>query len=277
VRVVALAALTAVVLWAPSSGSAGRSVCRGPGKVIVGTARDDILRGTNGRDTICGLGGNDILIGRGGNDVLVGGQGRDRADYRLGPGPVSVDLLRGWVSGGQQGIDRIFSIEDARGTASDDVLRGNGGPNVLLGGPGLDTMQGDGGDDFLLGGDGDDFLSGWFGRDSLSGGAGTDIVSYTNSLTPIVVSMRSVAGSGDVAGEGRDELAGIETVVGSEFDDVLSAAGPGGAAHFEGGGGDDRLFGSPHNDLLDGGEGYDEGNGGPGDDSCPNVELATDC
>ena len=286
----------AVAICAAAMGSvsdaARRPVCNGPGKIIVGTPGNDVLRRSRGRDTICGLGGSDVLIGfRGpdilvggpgndqlaggvGNDILVGGAGRDRADLFNAPGPVSVDLLRGWVSGAQ-GIDRLLSIEDARGTRLDDVLLGNKGANVLTGGPGLDTMQGGEGNDFLVGGDGDDFLSGWFGRDSMSGGAGVDMVSFTNSLSPIVVAMRAVEGSGDVEGEGRDTFAGIEIVVGSEHNDEFS-----GNVHddeFMAGGGDDRLRGGNGQDILDGGEGFDEGDGGPGTDTCPNVEVAVDC
>jgi Ca2+-binding RTX toxin-like protein len=174
------------------------------------------------------------------------------------------------------------------------VLVGDKGPNVLSGGPGLDTMQGGEGNDFLLGGEGEDFLSGWFGADSFSGGAGVDMVSYTNSPSRVVVAMGLSEGSGAAEGEGRDGLRGIEIVIGSEFDDLLQG-GFGGPVQFDGGGGDDRLFGNRHaevlnggagNDLifgaggddsLDGGEGHDDGNGGPGNDRCLNLEIQTDC
>lgn len=45
---------------------------------IVGTARNDVLRGTPGADMLDGRGGDDRLSGRGGNDLLVGGRGNDR-------------------------------------------------------------------------------------------------------------------------------------------------------------------------------------------------------
>lgn len=51
---------------------------------IVGTAKDDNLRGTGKCDRIVGKGGDDVLKGRGGNDRLIGGKGDDIA--KGGPG-----------------------------------------------------------------------------------------------------------------------------------------------------------------------------------------------
>jgi len=80
---------------------------------IVGTARDDILRGGSGREILCGLGGNDVIRGGGGNDIIIGGPGNDR-------------LIGG------KGNDRIF---------------GNGGNDTLRGGPGRDKCVGGRGKD----------------------------------------------------------------------------------------------------------------------------------
>ena len=51
---------------------------------IVGTARNDVLRGTPAADRISGGRGNDRLFGLGGNDVLTGGPGVDRFDCGAG-------------------------------------------------------------------------------------------------------------------------------------------------------------------------------------------------
>ena len=51
---------------------------------IVGTARNDLLRGTPAADRISGGRGNDRLFGLGGNDVLTGGPGVDRFDCGAG-------------------------------------------------------------------------------------------------------------------------------------------------------------------------------------------------
>ena len=45
---------------------------------IVGTAKNDVLKGTPAADRIDGRAGNDTLKGLGGNDVLIGGAGNDR-------------------------------------------------------------------------------------------------------------------------------------------------------------------------------------------------------
>jgi len=47
---------------------------------VLGTDRNDFLRGTPGPDLICGLGGDDTILALGGGrDVVDGGPGRDRA------------------------------------------------------------------------------------------------------------------------------------------------------------------------------------------------------
>jgi len=51
---------------------------------IVGTARNDVLRGTPAADRISGGRGNDRLFGHGGNDVLTGGPAVDRFDCGAG-------------------------------------------------------------------------------------------------------------------------------------------------------------------------------------------------
>jgi Ca2+-binding RTX toxin-like protein len=58
----------------------------------------------------------------------------------------------------------------------------------------------------------------------------------------------------------------IEGVIGSDFNDALSA-GTGGAFHLIGGAGDDTLNGGAGNDTLDGGAGLDRMVGGTGDDT----------
>ena len=53
-------------------------------KNVVGTRKDDVLRGTPTADKLYGKGGNDKLLGLGGNDLLVGGPGADA--LKCGPG-----------------------------------------------------------------------------------------------------------------------------------------------------------------------------------------------
>jgi Bacterial Ig-like domain (group 1)/RTX calcium-binding nonapeptide repeat (4 copies) len=113
----------------------------GGGFIIVGTNRDDVLRGSPGRDIICALRGDDIVRARGGKDVVIGGPGRDR----------------------------LF------GNAGNDRLKGGGGNDRLVGGDGADTLKAGPGRDRLSGGPGNDRLNGGPGRDTCAGGPGRDV------------------------------------------------------------------------------------------------------
>ena len=92
---------------------------------IIGTARNDDLRGTNNADVIVGAAGNDDLQGRGGDDYLDGGKGND--------------VVRGGA-----GEDRIF------GRDGNDRLEGQDGDDLIDGGLGNDKLNGGAGADSFL-------------------------------------------------------------------------------------------------------------------------------
>jgi Tol biopolymer transport system component len=85
---------------------------------VVGTPRDDVLRGTSHEDVLCGLGGDDVLLGGDEDDVLEGGPGNDRLDGGSGTdsflGGAGDDSLRSRdgrresIDGGR-GTDRAFA------------------------------------------------------------------------------------------------------------------------------------------------------------------------
>jgi RTX calcium-binding nonapeptide repeat (4 copies) len=79
--VIAAAAISTSVGWARGD---ARIVGSARNDVLRGTAKADVLDGRGGNDKLLGLAGNDILVGGGGRDVLVGGAGQDR--LRCGPG-----------------------------------------------------------------------------------------------------------------------------------------------------------------------------------------------
>ncbi len=94
----------------------------------------------------------------------------------------------------------------------------------------------------------------------MSGGSGTYIAVYLAAATGVTVNLASATASdGD---GGTDSLSGIEIVVGSNFDDVLTGAET--RVTFSGELGDDTLNGAGGADLLKGDEGDDTltGNGG---------------
>ncbi|MEM9654640.1 MAG: calcium-binding protein [Actinomycetota bacterium] len=210
-----------------------------PGLVctIIGTERNDLLRGTPGPDVICGLGGNDRIYGFGGDDILLGGEGNDR------------------IYGGT-------GDDTAMGGPGRDLVNGDLGDDVLDGGDERDTMNGGGGNDIMRGGDGNDLMNGGANDDMMYGGPGND---------------RMITGSGDdqAFGEaGNDSMVGgVGDDVMSGGPDNDNMTGGQGVDELNGDEGDDVLSGQNGNDILDGGPDRDRCRGGRGIDVEDNCEL----
>ena len=127
---------------------------------IIGSNRNDTLRGSSGNDIILARGGNDVVTGGDGDDFIIGGGGDDSL-------------------AGDSGNDTIFGTsgrDSLDGGAGDDLLHGGGGTDTLRGSDGIDQLYGGAGKDTLDGDDGDDYLVGGAGRDDLSGGTGADVL-----------------------------------------------------------------------------------------------------
>ncbi|KRC82486.1 M10 family metallopeptidase C-terminal domain-containing protein [Sphingomonas sp. Root241] len=140
------------------------------------------------------------------------------------------------------------------GFASDETITGATGNDVLSGADGNDVLIGLAGNDTLDGGNGDDTLFGGEGDDVLIGGAGIDTASYSDAAVGVTVNL-GLAGA-QATGAGSDTLSGIENLIGSAFNDVLTGAA-----------GANLLFGGAGDDRLDGGAGADGLTGGTGDDT----------
>ena len=124
--------------------------------------------GNAAANVITGGAGDDALRGRGGVDTLNGGLGTDTADYTLAATRVVVRLdLQRATNDGDGATDTYSSIENAIGSAYNDVMYGDGNANVLMGGVGQDTLVGGGGNDILMGGSGGM-------NNQLQGGTGDD-------------------------------------------------------------------------------------------------------
>jgi len=153
------------------------------------------------------------------------------------------------------------------GTNGDDVLSGGGGDQVF-GLDGNDQLFGFGGSNNLFGGAGNDVLDNTGAGDhgsfisTLEGGAGADKIlgssgvvdyaSYASSSAGVTVNLGAhTASGGDAQG---DSLSNLDGLIGSAFDDVLSAD-PNLHSYLEGGAGDDVL-------TLNGGSGSMEGGAG---------------
>ena len=137
---------------------------------------------------------------------------------------------------GQITINIGTVIENAFGTAFDDVIEGNAAGNYLLGLAGNDRLAGRAGNDRLEGG---------LGSDTLDGGEGRDTIYY--DFDPIQSGVRIDMRTNQVTGtSGIDTLISIERVWGSVFDDV-----------FIGSDGEDIFIGDKGNDIAEGNLGSD--------------------
>lgn len=238
----------------------------------------------NDNDALYGDDGNDILEGGAGHDQLFGGSGDDA----LGGG-ADEDILYG---------------EDG-----DDILSGGTGGDWLYGCAGNDRIEGGDGDDLVDGGQGADYLDGGEGVDTVyytdsDEGVTVDLSTGTGSggdaAGDILVHIEKVLGSrhaDTIIGDANDNQinggGGQDILVGGDGDDVLGyflvnehtysdcnhisphAWTINEAGLFDGGNGNDTLFGGRYadiliggagNDILSGGMGHDILQGGDGDD-----------
>jgi len=169
---------------------------------IIGSAFGDTLRGADGAD-------NQITPGAG-DDSVNGGTGVDTVDYRDAAAAVTVDIDLGTSTGGS-GTDTLTSIENARGSAFDDVLIGDDGDNRLRGSGGNDTLAG--------GYNADDGNPG----DTLEGEAGVDTADYSayeDALT-LVLNHAAIDGTGDY-GYDTDVIRTMENAILTTEDDSFT-------------------------------------------------------
>ncbi|WP_434699701.1 beta strand repeat-containing protein [Pseudomonas sp. D1-1] len=173
--------------------------------VITGGSGNDTLYGGGGVDQLIGGSGNDTLYGGAGADQFIGGAGTDVAGYTDSNEAVTINLKTDVHSAIAAG-DTYTGIEVIRGSNFNDTFVGDGS-----------GMQ-------------------------LDGGAGIDTVDYSGSTAGVNVDIRNGWGTAGTGGDAEGIILGnIETVIGSAFNDVLSA-GPYTViptVQLEGGAGDD--------------------------------------
>ena len=263
----------------------------GDDTLIGGGGGNDTLSGGAGADTLNGGEGDDTLTGGAGADLLTGGPGADTISYEGSDGAVDIRLRSDHASGGHAAGDIYRDVEHVTGSAhndrlagddrpagaaagGDNTLRGGGGDDALYGGSGDDALNGDAGDDVLFGGPGNDRLDGGIGDDMLIGGAGgdsfiggdgEDTVSYANALDEkITVDLTRTASQSAADANNPSYSDGdyfpdgdVENVIGSPRGDTITGNNL-----------DNKLWGGPGADTLDGGQGGDNTiDGGPGGDT----------
>ena len=244
----------------------------------TGTIFADVMRGSAGDDELRGLGDYDWFIATGGQDTIDGGNGQDMITFveaqSSGAPPVqdvfandgappagaavagvTLDLTDPSRSTGlAQGLT-LISVERVTGSSYQDVFYGDANQN---------DFRGLGGYDWFVGSTG--------GRERYYGGDGIDTVTYFQSSTGVIASLRNGAGefNGQETGYGsggdavRDLYFEIENLVGTQHRDRLE--GNSERNQLAGLGDDDFLYGYGGIDYIEGGDGNDYIDGGAASD-----------
>lgn len=273
-----------------------------------GTDYADRLVGNGGDDYLTGLAGDDTLEGGSGENSLEGDEGTDTAVFNFASTDVSVtsiaflliltsDNSEDTIDGVElfQFTDRTLTLaevqamdgslvvppsgEDIIGTFESDTLTGTDASENIIGLDGNDYLIGDEGDDLLNGGNGDDVLIGGGGDDDLIGGLGSDTAFFSVASTSVLwnKSQDPTFGTSYVvtSAEGVDVLTGVETFVFSDTtltDQEVDAL----IAPVTDKPTDAIIFGTPNDDVFNGGaeantmsgfEGNDVLRGNAGNDS----------
>ena len=143
-------------------------------------------------------------------------------------------------------------------------LSGFGGMDLLTGGAAADSLSGGAENDEILGGAADDNIEPGPGDDQVDGEGGSfDIVNFSLAANGVSVDLSDGGAQG--TGEGTDLILGMESMIGSSFDDPL-LSGTTAPNNIQGGAGNDRIVGLDGGDSLSGGDGSDVIDGGPDDD-----------
>ncbi len=197
-------------------------------------------------------GGNDTIVYNGAAAVTIYG------DFGASASAFNFTAGADRITGGS-GNDTINGDLGAGGGSNLTVVVVGGFNDIIDGRDGNDTLDGDFGNDKLIGGLGNDFID---------GGAGTgDTAAFDTIAQSVSVYLTGIVGTlgKEAVGQGHDDLVGIENVIGSVKNDVIS--GDGVANRLEGNSGDDRISGQGGTDTLIGGDGNDILVGGAGTDS----------
>jgi Ca2+-binding RTX toxin-like protein len=219
---------------------------------VRGTSLADIFYGANQDETFLGNGGDDIFFASLGADQYFGGTGIDTVDYSAATSSVQTYMDGSFGIGSIASGDRLTEIERVIGSSYDDSMSGTNATDYLYGGNGDDDIYGSSGNDFLYGGAGNDYFFGGAGADIIDGGADLDTVSYGDAASYVDIGF----GFSGVAGEALgDVLIDVESIIGTNYDDILRDVGFGGA--LSGGLGNDIFYSDAAVTQIDGGSGID--------------------
>jgi len=204
-----------------------------------------------------------------GNDTFYGGSGFDALEYYWDDGDsgITLDVAAGTATDTHGDTDTFSGVERISGSRYDDTITGDDGWNYFVGNEGDDVMDGGGGTSDLLN----------YSREENRGGNRGIMADLGAGLIT------------DSFGD-TDTVSNFEWIIGTSFDDVITAAGgtsmfldgedgndtitgAGGNDEIIGGAGDDVLHGRAGNDVIWANGGADQIDGGEGEDT---VRLVAD-
>jgi Ca2+-binding RTX toxin-like protein len=178
--------------------------------------------------------------------------------------------------GTEQEVPIPIFEHDTESVTDSNQLYGWEGDDRLYGSNGNDTLDGGEGSDQLIAGPGNDQLDGGEGDDTIDGGSGQDTLIYDQHPGSIDVSLSEPGEVGTAIDGygGLDSIQNIESVIGTQYTDVISGSsqdneltGLAGDDTLQGHGGNDTLKGDAGNDAISGGEGNDTLVSGSGADT----------
>ncbi|MEZ2144669.1 VCBS domain-containing protein [Bradyrhizobium sp. DN5] len=193
------------------------------------------IQGTNFNDTYdatgYGVTGDNIgnngtfnqFEGLRGDDVITG-NGNTRLIFANATGGVTINLVGGTATGdGSIGHDTFTGVNSALGSNFADIFDATG-----FSGPSGTSFQGQGGDDQII-------------------GNGTTQIQYNNATGGVTINLAAGSASGDTS-VGHDSFSGVNSAIGSNFNDVYDATGFTGVNanfnSFQGNAGNDSITGN---------------------------------
>lgn len=207
------------------TGTIGGVTDGGTDAVTFTHVRNETIFTGSGNDTITAGDGSNLIETGAGNDTVTSGTGSNTIDGGLGN-----DTLTAGNATPGNGADRI-----------------DGGPgnDTITGGSGYNFLTGDSGNDTLSGGAGPSTLAGGPGNNILNGGTGNSTADYFDSTVAVTVSL-ALATAQHVSALQTDTLNSIENLIGSSYNDTLTASVSGNNMLTGGAGADHLIAGDGH-------------------------------
>ena len=189
---------------------------------------------------------NETILTGSGNDTITAGNGSNVIETGLGNDTITSGTGKNSIQGGS-GNDTITAGNSIAGNGIDHI-NGDQGNDTLTGGSGYNYLDGSSGNDTLNGGAGISLLAGGSGNNILNGGTGDSSADYFDSTVGVTVSL-ALATAQHVSALQTDTLNSIENLIGSSYNDTLTAS-TSGANVLTGGAGADHLIAGGGHDTF---------------------------